>query len=179
VYCANGDSGGVITSVKTGKRLDMRGRDIRIKPDTGEMEWTSGQSQYAKTRDDWGHWFGANNSLPGWHVVLEDRQLARNPTLAAPQTIRYLQPLSPPGFPTSRNLPRFNEPGAANRFTSACGIGTYRDDLFEPALRRALFVCEPVHNLVHRVDLAPDGATFKGRRDAHQTRGALPLAHDN
>jgi putative membrane-bound dehydrogenase-like protein len=179
VYCANGDSGGVITSVKTGKTLDMRGRDIRIRPDTGEMELTSGQSQYAKIRDDWGNWFGANNSLPGWHVVLEDRQLARNPTLAAPQTIKYLQPVSPPVYPTSRTLPRFNEPGAANRFTSACGIGTYRDDLFEPALRRALFTCEPVHNLVHRMDLVPDGPTFTGRRAVDEPRSEFLSSADN
>ncbi len=179
VYCANGDSGGVITSVKTGKTLDMRGRDIRVRPDTGEMELTSGQSQYAKVRDDWGNWFGANNSNPGWHVVLEDKHLARNPVLAAPQTIRMLQPYSPPVFPTSRTLPRFNEPNAANRFTSACGIGTYRDDLFEPDLRRALFVCEPVHNLVHRMELVPDGPTFTGRRAVDEPRSEFLSSADN
>jgi putative membrane-bound dehydrogenase-like protein len=179
VYCANGDSGGVITSVATGKKLDIQGRDIRIRPDTGEMELTSGQSQYAKVRDDWGNWFGCNNSNPAWHVVLDDRQLARNPALAVPQAIQLLQPLSPPVFPTSRTLPRFNEPGAANRFTSACGVGTYRDELFEPALRRALFVCEPVHNLVHRMDLAPDAPTFTGRRDVDEQRSEFLSSADN
>jgi putative membrane-bound dehydrogenase-like protein len=179
VYCANGDSGGLITSVKTGKQLDMRGRDIRIKPDTGEMELTSGQSQYAKTRDDWGNWFGNNNSNPGWHVVLDDRQLARNPALAAPRTIQMLQPYSPWVFPTSRTVPRFNDPSAANRFTSACGLGLYRDNLFEPALQRSLFVCEPVHNLVSRLELVPDGPTFTGRRATDEARSEFLSSADN
>jgi putative membrane-bound dehydrogenase-like protein len=179
VYCANGDSGGVVTSAATGKKLDIRGRDVRIKPDTGEMELTTAQSQYGKVRDDWGNWFGVNNSNPGWHVVVEDRHLARNPVLAAAQTIRPLQPTSPPVFPISRTLPRFNDPSAANRFTSACGIGTYRDDLFEPAVRRALFVCEPVHNLVHRMDLAADGPTFVGRRAVDEPRSEFLSSADN
>lgn len=179
VYCANGDSGGVVESVAGGKKLDTRGRDFRFKPDTGEMELTSGQSQYGKIRDDWGHWFGCNNSIPGWVVVLEDRHLARNPVLAAAQTVRILQTTSTVVFPTSRTVPRFNDPGAANRFTSACGIGTYRDDVFEPALRRALFVCEPVHNLVHRMDLAPDGLTLVGRRAIDEPRSEFLASADN
>jgi putative membrane-bound dehydrogenase-like protein len=181
VYCANGDIGGTITSVATGKKLDMRGRDIRIKPDTGEMELTSGQSQYNKIRDDWGNWFGANNSMPGWHVVLDDRQLARNPSLATPQAVNLLVTNQNGNvvYPTSRTLPRFNDPGAFNRFTSVCGIGTYRDELFEPALRRALFVCEPVHNLVHRMDLAPQGSTFIGRRAVDETRSEFLSSADN
>jgi putative membrane-bound dehydrogenase-like protein len=179
VYCANGDSGGVVTSVKTGKTVDIRGRDFRFKPDTGEMELTSGQSQYAKVRDDWGNWFGCNNSIPGWHVVLEDRHLARNPSLAAPPLVRLLQTVSTAVFPTSRTVPRFNDPSAANHFTSACGIGTYRDNLFESALQRALFVCEPVHNLVHRMDLAPDGPTFVGRRAADEPKAEFLSSADN
>src|SRR5262249_36314659 len=33
VYCANGQSGGVIRSIATGEQLDIRGHDLRIKPD--------------------------------------------------------------------------------------------------------------------------------------------------
>lgn len=179
VYCANGDSGGVVTSERTGKKLDIRGRDFRFKPDTGEMELTSGQSQYGKVRDDWGNWFGCNNSNPGWHAVLDDRQLARNPVLATTHVVQPLAAVSPPVFPTSRTLARFNEPLAYNRITSACGIGTYRDDRFEPALRRGLFVCEPVHNLVHRIDLVPDGPTFTGRRAADEPRSEFLSSADN
>ncbi|HET6574553.1 MAG TPA: PVC-type heme-binding CxxCH protein [Fimbriiglobus sp.] len=166
VYCANGDSGGKVKSVRTGKTLDIRGRDFRIKPDTGEIEPTSGQSQYSKCRDDWGNWFGGNNSLPFWHVVLEDRYLKRNPHLAAPAAIH--QPSAVPGpapvYPTSRTVARFNDLWAANRFTSACGICTYRDTAFAPSEARSLYVCEPVHNLVSRRLLTAGDFTFTARR---------------
>ncbi|MCA9442364.1 MAG: dehydrogenase, partial [Candidatus Omnitrophica bacterium] len=38
VYCANGDSGGDIRSLKTGKTVELRGRDLRLKPDEGLLE---------------------------------------------------------------------------------------------------------------------------------------------
>ena len=64
IYGANGDSGGTVKSVKTGKVVNIRGRDFRIRPDTGELEPESGQTQYGRSRDDWGNWFGSNNSNP-------------------------------------------------------------------------------------------------------------------
>ena len=42
IYGANGDSGGLVKSIKTGKVTDIRGRDFRLKPDTGEFEAVSG-----------------------------------------------------------------------------------------------------------------------------------------
>src|SRR4029077_12977955 len=104
VYCANGDSGGVVKSLQTGKTLNIRGHDFRIKPDTGEMELTSGQSQFAKARDDWGNWFSNNNSVPAMHVILEDRYPARNPHQAVNDAVRTLAG-AVPVFPTSRTLP--------------------------------------------------------------------------
>ena len=44
----NGDSGGTIRSVKTGATVDLRGRDFRFRPDTGEFELQSGQTQYGR-----------------------------------------------------------------------------------------------------------------------------------
>src|SRR5262249_45430589 len=67
-------------------------------------------------------------------------------------------------LPLSRIRPRFNAPGAAGRFTSACSPIVYRDDLFGPKFSRSLFVSEPVHNLVHREVITPTGATFRGTR---------------
>ncbi len=122
LYLANGDSGGAITSTKTGKKLDIRGRDLRIHPETGDMEAIEGQTQFGRNRDDWGHWFGNNNSRPLWHYVLEDRYLSRNPHLAPPDTRRDVsnQPGNAPVFPASKTLTRFNDFHTANRFTSAC-----------------------------------------------------------
>ena len=56
--------------------------------------------------------------------------------------------------------------------TSANSPTPYRDDLFGPHFATSLFVSEPVHNLVHRMVLEPDGATLSRRR----ARRARPTA---
>jgi putative membrane-bound dehydrogenase-like protein len=162
VYGANGDSGGTVRSRKTGKVVAISGRDFRFRPDTGEFEAESGQTQYGRHRDDWGHWFGNDNPNWGWHFVLSDPDLRRNPHYAAPDPKQTLEP-DTRLFPISRTLARFNEPGSANHVTSANSPTPYRDELFGPWFATSLFVSEPVHNLVHRMVLEPDGATFRGR----------------
>jgi putative heme-binding domain-containing protein len=67
-------------------------------------------------------------------------------------------------YPVSRTLARFNDPGSANRATSACSPEPYRDTLFGSEFSSSLFISEPVHNLVHRMVLEPEGATYSGRR---------------
>ncbi|MCC6154441.1 MAG: dehydrogenase, partial [Candidatus Hydrogenedentes bacterium] len=57
IHCANGDSGGAITSTKTGESLNISGRDLRIHPDTGGMDAESGMSQFGIAFDDWGSRF--------------------------------------------------------------------------------------------------------------------------
>uniref|UniRef100_A0A7C2JXC7 C-type cytochrome n=1 Tax=Schlesneria paludicola TaxID=360056 RepID=A0A7C2JXC7_9PLAN len=122
LYLANGDSGGTVKSLKTGKTLDVRGRDLRIHPETGDMDAVTGQSQFGLARDDWGNWFGNNNSRPLFHYVLDDQYLRRNPHYAAPDPKRdvSVQPGAAPVFPASKTLTRFNDFDRANRFTSAC-----------------------------------------------------------
>jgi len=163
IYGANGDSGGVVRSLKTGNSVDIRGRDFRFRPDTGEFEAESGQTQYGRHRDDWGRWFGNNNPTWAWHYVLSEPDLKRNTRFAPPDPKRSLE-ADTRLFPVSRTVPRFNDPGAADRATSANSPTPYRDDLFGPHFKDSLFVSEPVHNLVHRMTLAPDGATLRGAR---------------
>src|SRR5437870_2451450 len=112
IYGANGDSGGVVKSIKTGKSVDIRGRDFRLKPDTGEFEACSGQSQFGRCRDDWGNWFGNNNSNPMFHYVLDDRYLKRNPHVLYPDP-KVQVPVKPGAqrvYPISKPLARFNSP---------------------------------------------------------------------
>ncbi len=133
IYCANGDSGGRITSAKRKQEpLDLSGRDLRIRPDTGDIDLQSGQTQYGRSRDDWGNWFGNNNSWPMWHFALDDRYTRRNPHVAAPDPRVDISETPGPSrvYPISRTLPRFNDPKAANHFTSACSAIVYRDELF-------------------------------------------------
>jgi putative membrane-bound dehydrogenase-like protein len=166
LYGANGDSGGEILSKKTGKRVSISGRDFRFKPDTGEFEAISGNAQYGRHRDDWGNWFGGANYTWGWHYFLEEQYLSRNPTLAVRGTYKQYATGPDAGrvYPISRVQQRFNDIGMAGHVTSACSFSPYRDTLFGPGFENAIFISEPVHNLVHREILEPDNLTFTSHR---------------
>ena len=178
IYGANGDSGGTILSKKTGETTAIRGRDFRFRPATGAFEAASGQTQFGRHRDDWGDWFGNNNPNWGWHYVLSESDLRRNPHYAPPDPRQTLEP-STRLYPISRTLDRFNDPGAANHVTSANSPTPYRDDLFGPGYARSLFVSDPVHNLVHRMVLEPDGVTFRGVRAPGESDREFVASDDN
>jgi putative membrane-bound dehydrogenase-like protein len=180
-HSANGDSGGNVKSLKTGKVVSISGRDFRFRPDDGAFESETGQTQYGKCRDDWGNWFGCNNSNPMYHFVLDDHYLRRNPHLPAPdpRVNVAVVPGAAPVFPVSRTLPRFNDPWAANRFTSACSVIVYRDELFGPAFVNNSFVSEPVHDLVHREIMTPKGVSFTSRRAADEEHSEFLASSDN
>lgn len=170
VYLANGDSGGAVVSSKTQEAVSIDGRDLRLRPDTGQLDPQTGMTQFGRFRDDWGNWFGSNNSTPLRHYVLADHYLRRNARLVPPAPTRDLaRSDNTQIFPRSRILSHWSgyqppPPGTPHRFTSACGGTFYRDDLFGPSFESNAFICEPVHNLVHRRVVAPDGVSFSSRR---------------
>ncbi|NRA95318.1 MAG: c-type cytochrome, partial [Planctomycetes bacterium] len=166
VYGANGDSGGRIRSVATGAVVDISGRDFRMLPDAGVLDPQSGETQFGRSRDDWGNWFGGNNSNPLWHFVLGDHYLRRNPHVAA-HTARVAVPEQAGKarvFPRMPVPARFNTPSDASHLTSACSFAVYRDTILGPAFSGDLFFCEPSHGLVHRQTPTPSGVTFTSRR---------------
>jgi putative membrane-bound dehydrogenase-like protein len=178
VYGANGDSGGTVTSLKTGKKVSIQGCDFRFQPDTGEFETESGMTQYGRHRDDWGNWFGNDNSVVAWHYVLAEHELRRNPRLAVSDA-REILDHDTKVYPISRTLARFNDPDNRNRITSANSPTPYRDELFGPVFANSLFVSEPVHNLVRRVVLDKAGVTFRGHRAADEADREFLASSDN
>ena len=165
IYGANGLLGGKIRGGAIGGEIDIRGHDFRMNPDTGVFEPVSGLTQHGRVRDDFGHWFGCENSRALFHFPLEDRYLARNPRVASPPS-----GVDVPAYPDANRIfrispgvERYNDPAGANRVTSGCGLGIYRDTLLD-GLNGSAFTCEPVHNLVHREVLATDGVTFTSHR---------------
>ncbi|MBS0210465.1 MAG: hypothetical protein JSS27_16095 [Planctomycetes bacterium] len=191
IHCANGDSNGVIESKLTGQKVDISGRDFRIRPWTGEIETQTGRSQFGRDTDDWGNWFGTSNSRPLTHFVIPDEYLRRNPQAAVTLTTHEVPEIPGPApiFPISKTLERFNDYDRANRFTSACGSCFYRDDrLDDPtngqpsaehsSFRGNAFICEPVHNLVHREVITPSGATFVGRRAPEEQQREFLASRD-
>jgi putative membrane-bound dehydrogenase-like protein len=168
VYCANGWSGGVVESVKTGEKLDIGGRDVRIRPDTGELEAASGVSQFGRNRDDWDNWFAENNSNPLWHYVLADHDARRNPHIPPPDPIvQLVTPPNPKVFPAKPPEKRYHPLEQSGHYTSACSAMVYRDRFLFGDLAgvQHAFTCEPFHNLVQHHVLVEEGATFRARRD--------------
>ncbi len=85
VYCAAGGhhagfgADNSIVIEHSGQRMPLGSRDFRFRPDADQLDPQSGPSQFGRVRDDWGNWFGVQNSYPLWHYVLEDHDLRRNP----------------------------------------------------------------------------------------------------
>ncbi len=178
VYGANGDSGGRVRALRTGKITPIHGQDFRFRPDTGEFEAESGQTQYGRHRDDWGRWFGNNNSNWAWHYVLSRSQVRRNPYYATTDPRQTLETESRV-YPISRTVARFNDLNMANHVTSANSPTPYRDELFGPSFATSLFVSEPVHNLVHRIVVEPRGASFRGKRGPGESAREFLASSDN
>ncbi|MBI5773220.1 MAG: c-type cytochrome, partial [Verrucomicrobia bacterium] len=181
IYGANGDSGGTVKSLATGKSFDIGGRDFRFRPQDGAFQTQAGRTQYGRHRDDWGNWFGNNNSTWAWHYFLPEQYLARNPHLAVKSARQELAnyPDNKRVFPISPAVRRFNWPNAVNTLTSGCGAAPYRDELFGAEFASSLFICEPVNNLVHREILQPDGVTFTSRRAADEAKSEFLASADN
>jgi putative membrane-bound dehydrogenase-like protein len=163
VYGSCGLFGGKIKSFN-GKEYNLGDRDFRIKPDTGELEPVTGRSQQGRVRDDWGNWFGCDNSTLVRHYALEDHYLRRNPHVPTPDGSVLVSAGLHRLYPLRSDQQRFQLSGPSNTVTAACGLGIYRDDLLGPEYRGNAFICEPVNLVVTRVVMDPDGATFKGRR---------------
>ena len=189
LYVANGDSGGKVAAIEALSKaagplaaaVSISGRDLRIRPDEGKIEPQSGQTQFGRNRDDWGNWFGCNNSNPMWQYVLADHYLRGNPHAVVRNT-RHTVPLRPgaaPVYPISRTLPRYNDFRGVNRFTSACSTTIYRDRLLGSIFYGDAFTSEPVHNLISRLQLTPSAATFSGRRASDESNSEFLASRDN
>ncbi|HZV33865.1 MAG TPA: neutral/alkaline non-lysosomal ceramidase N-terminal domain-containing protein, partial [Verrucomicrobiae bacterium] len=183
IYGANGLLGGVIHGMANASEVDIRGRDFRMKPDTGEFEPVAGITQQGRGRDDWGNWFGCDNSNPLWDYPLPDRYVRRNPYIAAPSPRVYAATGAEPNLvhPISHMLERFNEPNAANHITSGCGVGIYRDNLLGDDFYGNSFTCEPVGNVVYRMQLHEEdnGAVVMGARPDDEQTSDFLASRDN
>jgi len=178
LHGANGDSSGDIRSLLSDDQMTLRGRDFRIQPDEGRIQPLAGQTQYGRSRDNWGNWFGCNNSNQGYHFALTDHYTQRNPHIPVPDARVTLMP-DRNNYPVSRVLARFNDHDQANKFTSICGIEVYRDTLLGAPFMHNTFACEPVHNLVTRAQINTNGYTFAGQRAPGEETSEFVASTDN
>lgn len=165
MYGSCGLFGGTITNFK-GEKFELGDRDFRFKPETGELEPATGRTQQGRVRDDYGNWFGCDNSTLAYHYPLVEQDLQRNPFLAPP-TARVNLAQSDDArrlLPTSTGAQRFKLSGPSGNVTAACGLGLYRDSVLGNDYRGDAFTCEPVNLLVHRLKPVANGVSFVGER---------------
>ncbi len=181
LYGSCGLFGGAIRRFAGGEPFRLGDRDFRIRPDTGAIEPATGRTQQGRVRDDWGNWFGCDNSTLCRHYPLADHYLRRNPHAAPPTTAVLVPDSADPNrlYPIHSQLQLFKLSGPAGRTTAACGLGIYRDDLLGEEYAGNAFVCEPVNLVVHRMRLSPRGSTFAGRRAADETTSEFLASTDN
>ncbi len=145
---------------------NAHGKAVRFRPDRKWLEMLSGSCQFGQTFDQWGHWFGCNNSNQGYQEIIANRYFERNPALLASDAVQSMSDhLSAAEiFPTTVNPDRqlLTNVGV---MTSACGLTAYMGDAFPaPFNTNITFVAEPVSNLVHVDVLRDSGVSFVASR---------------
>ncbi|MBN8625704.1 MAG: cytochrome C, partial [Planctomycetes bacterium] len=163
---------------KDSKPVNVRGRDIAFNPRTFEFVLTSGASQHGMCFDDWGHKFVSSNSNHIQQVMYEDRYIARNPYLSAPDARAMIAADGPQAevFRTSPVEPwrvirtQLRVSGAvkgsvegggraAGYFTGAGGVTIYRGDAWPKEWHGIAIVGDVGSNLVHRKRLERNPAS--------------------
>ncbi len=179
-HLASGDNLHEIKSLKTNEVVNVSGCDLQIEPSSGSLAVVSGRSQYVRSQNDWGEWFGSDNSRPMFHYPIDEHYLRRTSKLNVRSNMQQLfdPPSAPPVFPRSKTLERFNDLFASNRFTSACSAIVFRSNKLGDDRNGHVFVCEPVHNLVHEAMLVRDGASYKAERIASQKEAEFLASTD-
>ena len=162
--------------------IDVRSRFVIFDPRTRRFEAVAASGQHGMSMDDWGNAFVCDNSNPIRHVVYDSRYAARNPFAAAPAVAvdihaagnePNLVRTSP--FETwrvARTKARVagvvNGPTEGGRdggfFTGATGVTIYRGDAFPAECRGQAMVGDVANNLVHRMNLVPNGVSFTANR---------------
>ena len=189
IHGAGSSNGGQIRpgDIPDARPLVMTRNDFRFDPVTEQFEVLSGGARFGGTFDDWGHRFLCDIRNPAQHVVLPQCYLARNPYLAARSALndtaesgdqlpvyRISQPelwrvLRAKRWAGERDIvmPR-SELVGAGVVTSSSGVTCYRGAAYPEKYRGNVFVCECAGNLFYRLQLTPDGPTFKAARmDGH------------
>jgi putative membrane-bound dehydrogenase-like protein len=144
---------------------DADGRNVRFRPDSGELEMLSARSQFGQTFDAWGRHFLVTNNRHIYQEVIAARYLSRNPSLVVPSVVEQLPdyPLPAALYPITQN-PEFQLLTDVGVMTSASGLTWYLASLFPQEYQSAVFVAEGAHNLVHVATVRDRGATFRASR---------------
>lgn len=142
------------------------GTDFRFRPGEFIIKPSGGMSQFGLAFDAAGNRFTVWNNIHLRHVVVDARYPAENPYLNIPSAMASVSDHgdAAPVYSRAENRLDLHE-SEIGHFTSACGHSIYTGALFQGPYAGAVFVCEPVSNLVHADLLTRNGATFTASRD--------------
>ncbi len=172
-----------VASDESAKPVSVRQRGILLDPrDLSNFELTSGGGQHGMSMDDFGRKFVCSNSVPAQTLVYDDRYVARNPQLAAPNAAVNIAPqgkftklyrISPPEpwrelRTRLRRTGKFRGSDEGGKpfgfFTGATGITIYRGDAWPAAFRGNLIVGDVANNLIYRANLEANGISVTALR---------------
>jgi putative membrane-bound dehydrogenase-like protein len=141
------------------------GRSVRFQPEGYGLEVLASRTQFGHTFDDWGHRFVVNNSNHIIQDVIPARYLNRNPYLLVSESTTSISDHGNAAevFPITKN-PEHQLLTDVGVMTSACGITASQGGLFPSPYDRAVFVAEPVSNIVHLDLLSQNGILFAASR---------------
>lgn len=148
--------------------LEPARRMVRFRPDSGQLEYLSTDSQFGHSADAWGHRFTVSNEDHIREEVIGAAYLTRNPDLPVGSAMERVSDHRPAAdvYPITHRA-RVEMLSGVGAFTSACGLMVYLGGAFPASLGLFSLVAEPSHNLVHRDILTPSGATHLAKR-AHE-----------
>ena len=143
----------------------MQGMDVRFQFQPPKVEPVAGNSQFGNAFSPWGNRFTVWNNDHIRHVVIQNPYLTRNPYLAVPVAMQSASDHKNAAdvYSIAEDFVRVHELEMGH-FTSACGISVYTGGHWPAAYQGNFFVCEPVHHIVHRDILVPNGPTFTAKR---------------
>ena len=145
---------------------NANGRNVRMRPDTYQLEMLASSTQYGHSFDVWGNYFLVNNANHLMHSIIPAEYLNRNPRLIVTNSRSSLPDHGNAAevFPITKTPDRqlLTDVGV---MTSACAITAYAGGAFPEAYNtNTTFVAEPVSNIVHVDRLKPKGSTFVASR---------------
>lgn len=191
VYVANGWNGGKVRKAAPGlmtaggpaigTTIDIRSRDFRFRPDSGEFELAAGSSEFGRWRDDFGNAFGSGHPKWGWHYFLPLHYAARNPHLPVRMVKRHFATSdeSERVYRKSRLMARPQSARPLSHVTAPCCLAPYRDELFGPTFATSVFIAEVDKNVIHREVLQQSGVSFESRRAPGERRREFVASTDN
>ena len=144
---------------------NANGLNVRIRPDSFELEALSSSSQFGHDFDAWGNHFLISNAHHNFHEAIASQYIERNSELPVRQAMHYtpVHGNAAEIYPITDN-PEHQLLTDIGVMTSASGMKYYLGGLFGEKYENVTFIAESVHNLVHADKIEEDGAVFKSKR---------------